>query len=161
MALKKNSPYTKFFKKGLQDMIRNGELHLHKQRNSEQSSDCNLTTEHGNPLGFLKMASIFAILLFGTILSTILLIFECFKKPKTVMNDKEKIKLFNKQIYIMKAIFQERNMEELKSICHENELLWMKTGKNYNTSPCSKIAEKLPTSIIKVDSKLIKFIKKK
>ena len=77
------------------------------------------------------------------------------------MNDKEKMKLLNKQIYIMKEKFQERNMEELKSICHENELLWMKTGKNFNTSSCSKIPEILPKSIIKVDSKLIKFIKKK
>ena len=76
-------------------MIRNGELHLHKQRNAEQSSDCNVSPEHGNPLGFLKMASIFAILLFGTLLSTILLFLECFKKPKTIMNDKEKMKLLN------------------------------------------------------------------
>ena len=85
-ALKKNSPYTKFFTQAFKDVKENGQLYRYSLKNSEISSDCSPTLERGNPLGFSKLASIFFILIFGIILSFLIFIFEHCKKPEKNTN---------------------------------------------------------------------------
>ena len=119
MALKKNSPYKIFFDWGIQNMISNGELHLYKQRNSKLKIGCNISPEEGNPLDFLKTASIFIMLSFGALLSILFVFYESFKKQKNIANSlsEEKRNLLNKQISAMVEIFENTDIQSLRKIC--------------------------------------------
>ena len=121
MALKKNSPYKKFFDKGIQNMIDNGQLQLYSQRNTELTIDCNKTPDEGNPFNFLKTASIFIILSFGVILSTLFLLFECLKRPKNCVNSlsEENITLFYRQFSSMVEKFEITNIQAFRIICQD------------------------------------------
>ena len=82
MALKKNSPYTKFFKKRVREIIENGQRDIYRKRNLETLENCNPNLGKGTPLGFNKILSIFVILSFGIIISILILFYECIKKPR-------------------------------------------------------------------------------
>lgn len=79
MALKKNSPYKKFFAKEIQNMIYNGVWNHYKERNSESVTDCNKPPEDGHPFHLFKIASIFIILFFGALSSILFLLYEYIK----------------------------------------------------------------------------------
>ena len=66
-------------------MIAVGSLDYYKKRHSEISYNCNVNEI--SPLGFLKLASVFTILLFGILISIILLFYELFKSPKEIETD--------------------------------------------------------------------------
>ena len=82
IALKKNSTYTIFFKKAIVNIIQNGVLDLYNKRNLIGERNCILPIQQVNPLGFFKTASIFTILLLGSLFSVSIFFLECFKKPK-------------------------------------------------------------------------------
>ena len=108
MALKKNSPYTMFFNKAIQSLKEKGKLSLYKQRHSKFTTSCDQPNEEGNQLGFLKTITIFAILSFGALLSIFYLLYECFRKPKNIVNSlsQEKINILFSQIPVMIEKFQ-------------------------------------------------------
>ena len=66
-------------------MIVTGTLDHYKKRHSEISDNCSVNEI--SPLGFLKLASIFTMLLFGILISIILLFYELFKTPKEIETD--------------------------------------------------------------------------
>ena len=123
MALKKNSPYKKFFDKGIQNMVDNGQLKLYKQRNTELTIDCKKPPDEGNPFDFLKTASIFIILSFGVLLSTLFLLYECLKRPKNFVNSlsEEKITLFYSQFTAMFEKFEITDIQALRIICQDSD----------------------------------------
>ena len=82
IALKKNSTYTIFFKKAIVNIVQNGVLDLYNKRNLIDDRNCVLPIQKVNPLGFRKTASIFTILLLGSVFSVSIFFYECFKKPK-------------------------------------------------------------------------------
>ena len=98
IALKKNSTYTIFFKKGILDLMGNGVLDLYKQRNNNLNQNCNQHAQNIHALGYLKTASHFIILLSGTILSFSILIYECLKSPKNIATEEMKLKQYQMEI---------------------------------------------------------------
>ena len=121
MGLKKNSTYTMFFKSGLLSIHANGALDLfYKQKHSYFRNNCNQLSGQGNSLGFHKMASLFAILFFGIMISILILVYECFKTPKKILNtntlSEEKLELLNKKVDVMVEKFL-LDIQDLKSIC--------------------------------------------
>ena len=97
IGLKKNSPYGKFFKHAIYDLI---EKAIFKERNSIKGSlllQSESELENENQLGYSKLASLFAILLFGLIASILISLLECIfcKKPKelSLMERRKKINI--------------------------------------------------------------------
>ena len=149
MALKKNSPYKIFFNKGIQNMIDNGELQLYKQRNSKLTIiDCNLLPEGGVSLGFHKMASIFTILLFGTILGALFLFYECFRKPKKIANSfsKEKMHLLYNEFAALIDNFKKTNIQELRKKCQVPDSRFCESSGSKNCKTIS-IYTRIPKQI--------------
>ena len=90
IGLKKNSPYGKFFKHAIYDLI---EKAIFKERNSIKSSlllQQSEELENENQLGYSKLASLFAILLFGLIASILISLLECICKPKELSLERRK-----------------------------------------------------------------------
>ena len=93
---------------------------------------CNELPDQGSPLGYNKIASVFIILLFGALLSIIVLIYEFLKFPKKKNNDlfvsKEKRKLLDAQICVMLEKFHKENVHEFRSFCQSLDSILMKNG---------------------------------
>ena len=71
-AMKIGSPYTKFFKKALQDMNENGEVEIYRIKNTKSISTCFQGSNKGKPLGFFKLASLFIMLICGITISLLI-----------------------------------------------------------------------------------------
>ena len=71
-AMKKKSPYYRFFRIALMDLVENGWLHRY---------DTNENIE-GKSLGYYKIATLFYVLVFGFILSGVIFILEFCLRPK-------------------------------------------------------------------------------
>ena len=98
VAMKKESPYFKFLRRAIMDLTENGWLDIYLKRQSQQLTDCISEENVGNPLGYLKLATLFYVLGIGIILSGFIFIYEyCLnrsrpKKVKTYQtNEKEEI----------------------------------------------------------------------
>ena len=97
VAMKKESPYFKFLRRAIMDLTENGWLDIYLKRQSQQLTDCISEENIGNPLGYLKLATLFYVLGIGIILSGFIFIYEyCLnrspKKVKTYQtNEKEEI----------------------------------------------------------------------
>ena len=97
VAMKKESPYFKFLRRAIMDLTENGWLDIYLKRQSQQLTDCISEENVGNPLGYLKIATLFYVLGIGIILSGFIFIFEyCLNhSPKIVKtyqtNEKEEI----------------------------------------------------------------------
>ena len=82
--MKKNSPYTKFFKRVINELSENGDVNILKLRYTKRLLNCGLESDE-NALGFLKLAPLFVLLCFGICLSFITSAYEyckCKKKSK-------------------------------------------------------------------------------
>ena len=97
VAMKKKSPYFKFLRRAIMDLTENGWLDIYLKRQTQQLTDCISEENVGNPLGYLKLATLFHVLGIGIILSGFILLYEyCLnhspKKVKTyLINEKEEI----------------------------------------------------------------------
>ena len=83
-GMKKNSPYTKFFKQAIHDILENGQIDIYKKRHTNDISTCK-TNRKAKSLGFTKLASLFLILICGLILSILIYIFEYCNQPMKSM----------------------------------------------------------------------------
>ena len=97
VAMKKNSPYFKFLRRAIMDLTENGWLDIYLKRQSQQLTDNCISEESvGNPLGYLKLATLFYILGLGIILSGFIFIYEYFLNPQqnlkiNQINEKEEV----------------------------------------------------------------------
>ena len=81
MIMNKKSQFTKIFSQAILDMKNTGTLDIiigEKFRRMDQSY--NLQHRKEKPLGYKKLAFLFAVLLLGTIISLFVALFECFAK---------------------------------------------------------------------------------
>ena len=86
MALRKNSPFTRFLKAGINKMKENGQLDYYKNSHWIKNSFCEVPRDKGDPLGFFKLFTIFLILFVGVASSLIVMLFEfCVPKSKEEM----------------------------------------------------------------------------
>ena len=86
MALRKNSPFTRFLKAGINKMKENGQLNYYKNSHWIKNSFCEVPRDKGDPLGFFKLFTIFLILFVGVASSLIVMLFEfCVPKSKEEM----------------------------------------------------------------------------
>ena len=97
VAMKKKSPYFKFLRRAIMDLTENGWLDIYLKRQSQQLTDNCISEESvGNPLGYLKLATLFYILGLGIILSGFIFIYEYFLNPQqnlkiNQINEKEEV----------------------------------------------------------------------
>ena len=75
-AMKKKSPYYKFFRIALMDLVENGWLHRYDTKHLKSQADCATENIEGKSLGYYKIATLFYVLVFGFILSGVIFIFE-------------------------------------------------------------------------------------
>ena len=90
-------------------MIVTGTLDYYKKRHSEISDNCNVNEI--SPLGFLKLASIFTMLLFGILISFILLFYELFKTPKEIETDTLSEEELESLIHLVKKFQKTTNVQ--------------------------------------------------
>ena len=96
VAMKKKSPYFKFLRRAIMDLTENGWLDIYLKRQSQQLTDCISEENVGNPLGYLKLATLFYVLGLGILLSGFIFIYEYCLNPqqnlnKNQNNEKEKV----------------------------------------------------------------------
>ena len=103
VAMKKNSPYFKFLRRAIMDLTENGWLDIYLKRQSQKLTDnCIISEENvGNPLGYLKLATLFYILGLGIILSGFIFIYEYFLNPQVQQNLKISQKINEKEVVIL------------------------------------------------------------
>ena len=94
--MKKKSPYFKFLRRAIMDLTENGWLDIYLKRQSQQLTDCISEENVGNPLGYLKLATLFYVLGLGILLSGFIFIYEyCLNPQKTLKtnqnNEKEEV----------------------------------------------------------------------
>ena len=82
MALRKNSPLTRFLKAGINKMKENGQLNYYKNSHWIKNNFCEVPRDKGDPLGFFKLFTIFLIWFVGIASSMIVMLFE-FCVPKS------------------------------------------------------------------------------
>ena len=93
IVLRKYSPYTKFLKQAVIDIIENGLFDFRNNKISKQQ-DCKAQRTHGDALGMRKLATLFFMLMFGCMISYSICFFEYFSKPqKQQENDIKKQKM--------------------------------------------------------------------
>ena len=90
-------------------MIVTGTLDHYKKRHSEISDNCNVNEI--SPLGFLKLASIFTMLLLGILISFILLFYELFKTPKEIETDTLSEEELESLIHLVKKFQKTTNVQ--------------------------------------------------
>ena len=78
------------------DLTENGWLDIYLKRQSQQLTDCISEENVGNPLGYLKLATLFYVLGLGILLSGFIFIYEyCLNPQKTLKtnqnNEKEEV----------------------------------------------------------------------
>ena len=82
-AMRKNSPFTKFFKHFINTKHEFGLFSVLNQRKNQYSEQkCFETSNHGHPLGLTKLVSLFIIMIVGMALSFSIFLFEFLHKPK-------------------------------------------------------------------------------
>ena len=111
VALKRNSPYTEFLKIAMYRLLENGAIDAFYKRAEKAGSTCDKNSDKKS-LGFSKMASLFLILLSGSFISLVSLIYENCKKR--IVEDKNNTAFENEQGYIIiEAVFL-HNLSKLK-----------------------------------------------
>ena len=129
MALRKNSPLTRFLKAGINKMKENGQLDYYKNSHWIKNNFCEVPRDKGDPLGFFKLFTIFLIWFVGIASSMILMLFEfCVPKSKEAkMPVSKKVDLTRSQIgkdilkYCRKIISQRAPDEEFFHLITELE----------------------------------------
>ena len=105
-GMKKNSPYTKFFKEILNKFKENGVLdginENYLTTKTISKSTCSQEEGHGNPLVFLKLGTLFIFLVIGAILSICISLFERCNKRKFA-ND-TKLSVHQERLKLVKSI---------------------------------------------------------
>ena len=82
--MRKNSPFTKFFKHFVNSKHEFGLFSVLNQRKNQYSEQkCFEAPNHGHPLGLTKLVSLFIIMLTGMALSFFIFLFEFLHKPKS------------------------------------------------------------------------------
>ena len=119
VIMKKHSPYTKFFKHGIYNMIFNGQLDIYTKRNSKSQSECHEERSKGDALGMEKLATLFLILILGGIISLSLFIVELWNSPKN-SNKKQMCKI-PENIQIELKILNQTNSEMEEYLCEKTE----------------------------------------
>ena len=115
IVLRKYSPYTKFLKQAVIDIIENGLFDFRNNKISKRQ-DCKTQRTHGDALGMQKLATLFFILMFGCMISYSICIFEYFSKPQKLQkNDiqKQKIAEYENAFCVVKSLVPQMD-ENLK-----------------------------------------------
>ena len=81
MLMNKRSPFTKIFSQAILDMKETGILDIFIVEKAHQvDQSCNLLDQEEKPLGYKKLAFLFALLASGTFISLFVALFEIFTK---------------------------------------------------------------------------------
>ena len=122
--MKKNSPYTKFFKEILNKFKENGVLdginENYLTTKTISKSTCSQEEGHGNTLVFLKLVTLFIFLVIGAVLSICISLFERCNKRKFANDTKssvnqerlELVKSIRKLITLLENLQQELDPEK-------------------------------------------------
>ena len=81
MLMNKRSQFTKIFSQAILDMKETGILDIFVvEKYHQEDHSCNLLDQKEKPLGYKKLAFLFALLTFGTFISLFVALFEIFTK---------------------------------------------------------------------------------
>ena len=111
VALKRNSPYTEFLKIAIYRLLENGAIDAFFKRAEKAGPACDKNSDKKS-LGFSKMASLFLILLSGSFISLLSLIYENCKK--SIVKNKNNTVFENEQGYLNIEGVVLRNLDKLK-----------------------------------------------
>ena len=94
MALKKNSPYTPFFRAKYMKVVDSGLMKKLKIKHTTNNNCSPVKNDEGIPLSYQKLILIFIIICVGVVVALMVLIFELLQniikpKPKSIIQVKE------------------------------------------------------------------------
>ena len=76
VATKINSPYFKFLQLKMRNIMESGLLEHYQNMNSKSLKVCETEKTEGNPLGYLKLATLFFVLAIGMVFTGVVFIYE-------------------------------------------------------------------------------------
>ena len=117
IVVRKHSPYKKFLKQAIISMIENGQFNAYILRHSKTEQECKIQRTKGDALGFSKLAALFLMLLFGCLLSFLVLLHEHFFGSKIKLNasfETQKEKELKIRIEAIKVLIPQIKNQSLK-----------------------------------------------
>ena len=109
--IRKDSQYTRFFTQEMRRLTTTGNIDFLKKRYLASVQSCKPPLKE-KPLGYEKLSLLFAILMFGFIVSILIVILECMIQNKEV---KRELKADEKEI----SFFERQFEEYLMGLSHE------------------------------------------
>ena len=91
IMVRKYSPYKKFLKQAIMSMIEKGQFNAYTMRRTKTQQECKIRRTTGDALGLSKLAALFLMLLFGCLLSFLVLLHEHFFGSKIKENFSSKL----------------------------------------------------------------------
>ena len=79
IGVRKKSPYKRFLKQGIEDLLQRGQYRRYTINAERDLPICSNSRSKGTPLGLPQLASLFSIVIFGTFMSLIFFCLECCK----------------------------------------------------------------------------------
>ena len=145
--MRKNSIHKRFFKYFIKELLENGELKRYKTIEASKMNQCTQSRTKGEPLGILKVATLFVMLTCGIIMSFIISVFEYFENY-SVPKSKFQIATFRKLLTLESTIVSSMPYLEgpLKT---QSEIMLMMLQEKHSQTASKSVNKKFDPFMIK------------